>query len=331
MSSLPVWTDHIIISHKSLYQLYPAAEHLSPPSTTSRLSDSEVSEPDFEADSHGLNTKEKAKTRAWIRQEAASLSGKCCLMNFFANLKCVFYSGNSMGSSSSPPPRDRIRRDISPKSGEGGAGARPGHAETAQNRQIAYSGAMRAAPVRRRLPQVPMRGRGGRGMGQGPTQGRGQFLSMDRGHKRQVHGRPQPGYSGNSGYSDTEMLSEMGDSWAAERHRQRLDRLRLVRDHGDTMTPSTGAGPGTSAFLETQSLASEPQFSRGQFSDQHSYGGWSWRYGLNDGGWDKGGGGGYMSDVASVCGYTSDTGYRPSDRNYPPPPVHATNTSTGIR
>ena len=83
----------------------------------------------------------------------------------------------------------------------------------------------------------------------------------------------------------------------------------------------------SSAFLETQSLASEPQFSRGHFSDQQSYGGWSWRYGLNDGGWDKGGG--YMSDTASVCGYTSDTGgYRGA---HPPPPVHATNTSTGIR
>ena len=78
MSSLPVLTDHIIIRNKSYYHLYPAAEHLSPPTTTSRLSDSEVSEPDFEADSHGLNTKEKAKTRAWIRQEAASLSGNGC-------------------------------------------------------------------------------------------------------------------------------------------------------------------------------------------------------------------------------------------------------------
>ena len=86
MSSLPVWTDHIIISHKSLYQLYPAAEHLSPPSTTSRLSDSEVSEPDFEADSRGLNTKEKAKTRAWIRQEAASLSGTNCHLNLLQTL-----------------------------------------------------------------------------------------------------------------------------------------------------------------------------------------------------------------------------------------------------
>ena len=104
------------------------------------------------------------------------------------------------------------------------------------------------------MAQVPTRGRGGRG--QGAVQGRGQVLSMDRGHRRQVHGRPQPGYSRNSGYSDTEMLSEMGDSWAAERHRystqfsstgvqrqsyrQRLDRLRLERDHGSTATPGTG-------------------------------------------------------------------------------------------
>ena len=89
------------------------------------------------------------------------------------------------------------------------------------------------------------------------------------------------------------------------------------------MTPSTSRGQ----FLETQSLASEPQFSRGQFSDQQSYGGWSWKYSI-DGGWDgRSERGGYMSDTQSVCGYTSDTGYRPSDRNYPPP-VHATSTTT---
>ena len=92
------------------------------------------------------------------------------------------------------------------------------------------------------------------------------------------------------------------------------------------MTPSTAVDRG--AYLETQSLASEAQFSRGQFSDQQSYGGWSWRY-PGDGGWAGGPNerGGYLSDSQSVCGYTSDTGYRPSVRNYPPPPVHATNTS----
>ena len=54
--------------------IFIATEHLSPPSTTSRLSDSEVSEPDFE-DGLGATKAEKAKNRAWARQEAASLSG----------------------------------------------------------------------------------------------------------------------------------------------------------------------------------------------------------------------------------------------------------------
>ena len=87
------------------------------------------------------------------------------------------------------------------------------------------------------------------------------------------------------------------------------------------MTPSTGVDRG--AYLETQSLASEAQFSRGQFSDQQSYGGWSWRSQLGGQSERRG----YMSDTQSVCGYTSDTGYRPSDRNYPPPPIHATSTA----
>ena len=213
-----------------------------------------------------------------------------------------------MGSSSSPPPLDRIKRDISPKSQQ--QGPRPS--------QIAYSGALRQPPSsRRRLPQVPPRG-GGRGMGPGPR-GRGQFSSMDRGQppRRQMYGRPQTGYSGNSGYSDTEMLSEQ-DTWAAERHRQRLDRLRLERDGGtSTMTPGTGGAAAAYTNIDTQSLASGV----GGFSDQQSYGGWSWRSQLGPGQ------SGYMSDSQSVCGYTSDTGYRPSDRNYPPPPIHATSTS----
>ena len=113
-----------------------AADHLSPPSTTSRLSDSEVSEPDFD-ESLGFTKADKAKNRAWVRQEAASLSG-------------------SLGSSSSPPPHDRVKRDISPKSVDlgglpSGASRYP---EVAQNRQIAYSGALRGPPTRRRLPQV---------------------------------------------------------------------------------------------------------------------------------------------------------------------------------
>ena len=112
------------------------ADHLSPPSTTSRLSDSEVSEPDFEDPSRGFTIADKAKNRAWVRQEAASLSG-------------------SLGSSSSPPPHDRVKRDISPKSVDlGGLPSGIRYPEVAQNRQIAYSGALRGPPSRRRLPQV---------------------------------------------------------------------------------------------------------------------------------------------------------------------------------
>ena len=112
-----------------------AADHLSPPSTTSRLSDSEVSEPDFD-ESRGFTIADKAKNRAWVRQEAASLSG-------------------SLGSSSSPPPHDRVKRDISPKSVDlGGLPSGARYPEVAQNRQIAYSGALRGPPSRRRLPQV---------------------------------------------------------------------------------------------------------------------------------------------------------------------------------
>ena len=71
-----------------------------------------------------------------MRQEAASLSG-------------------SLGSSSSPPPHDRVKRDISPKSVDlGGLPSGIRYPEVAQNRQIAYSGALRGPPSRRRLPQV---------------------------------------------------------------------------------------------------------------------------------------------------------------------------------
>ena len=53
---------------------------MSPPNNSSRLSDSEVSDPDF--DERGLaNMTEKAKARAWARQEAASLSGMITLVN----------------------------------------------------------------------------------------------------------------------------------------------------------------------------------------------------------------------------------------------------------
>ena len=304
--------DHI---QQSLFSerdhiLSTAAEHLSPPNTNSRLSDSEISEPDFDADSLGLTEEEKAKARAWARQEATSISG------------------NSMGSSASPPPQETIRDPgrLLSKTHKAKPSANPGP-ETRSIYPGARGGAPRAAPHRRRLPQVPVRGRG---MAVGRGRARGGFYSMERG-RRQMHGRPQPGYSGTSGYSDTEMLSErleeQESSWAAERHRQRLDTLRLERDGhrlggmsdtqslfsetARTQSMVGGFSPEKSAkrfggvgggYLETQSLLSEPQ-GRG-------YTGW------NSQGYNEPGSGarGFLTEQS---GYTSDTGYRPSDRNYP--------------
>ena len=279
-----------------------AAEHLSPPNTNSRLSDSEISEPDFEGDSLCFMEEDKAKARAWARQEAASLSG------------------NSLGSSASPPPQDLDQGRLLSKTQKVKSSTNPGLGKGPEPRREFYPGAG-AAPHRRRLPQVPVRGRGV-AMGRGRGRGRGGFYSMERG-RRQMYGRPQPGYSGASGYSDTEMLSERQEEqelgWAAERHRQRLDTLRLERDgkrtggvsdtqslFSDTTRTVRGfsdtqsiAGdkryPG-GGYLETQSLLSEPQ-GRG-YQDQGSYSGW---------------GGSLASEVRrEQSGYTSDTGYRPS-------------------
>ena len=291
----------------------PPSDHLSPPSTTSRLSDSEISECDFD-DSYGLSRDRKARHRGWQGQEAASLSG------------------NSLGSSSSPPPDQEYtadrqsRRDISPNA----AGRNPGHNPGHGGRGI-Y--AARASPQRRRLPQIPPRGFGmdavGRGGGQGKHFG-DQFNSMDRG-RRQQFGRPQhTGCSGNSGYSDTEMLSERHDDrdTYAERHRQRLDRLRLERDRqltgGPGLQRQTGYNlpprPGgysnpRGGFSDTQSLVSEPR-TRG-FSDTQSLGGYS-----SDRGHQRPGtytdtqsliseprGRGF-SDTQSLAGYASDRGYQ---------------------
>ena len=295
-----------------------AAEHLTPPTTNSRLSDSEISEPDFEGDSLCFTEEDKAKARAWARQEAASLSG------------------NSLGSSASPPPPELDSARLLSKSHKVKPASNPGPAKGAEPRRDFYPLAA-AAPHRRRLPQVPVRGRGvalGRGRGRGRA--RGGFYSMERG-RRQMYGRPQPGYSGASGYSDTEMLSERQEEqelgWAAERHRQRLDTLRLERDGhrlgglsdtqsvysdttrtvrgfsdtqsmaGDKRYPSSGAGvSGGGGYLETQSLLSEPQ-GRG-------YSGWAGE------GRVRGEQSGYTSDTGHSQGWSRPGNYnRDTDRD----------------
>ena len=181
-------------------------------------------------------------------------------------------SGNSLGSSSSPPPDQEFgaRRDVSPKSGSvvGRNTQRPYASSTA------YPSSTSAQPARRRLPQVPPLPRG---------RGRGGFFSMDRG-RRQLYGRPQPGgYSGNNGYSDTEMLNERHEDLnAAERHRQRLDRLRQERDQGGhALGPMMGEPPqGRLPQRPSGYAMSEPggirdQGLRGPYSETSSQqGGW---------------------------------------------------------
>ena len=192
------------------------SDHLSPPNATNRLSDSEISEGDYGEESMFATRERKAMARSWQTGDAASLSG------------------NSLGSSSSPPPDQEFganRRDVSPKSGVVARNTQRPYASS-----TAYPSSTSAQPARRRLPQVPPLPRG---------RGRGGFFSMDRG-RRQIYGRPQPGgYSGNSGYSDTEMLNERHEDLnAAERHRQRLDRLRQERDQGgNAVGPMMGELP----------------------------------------------------------------------------------------
>lgn len=215
----------------------PPADHLSPPSTTNRLSDSEVSEGDFNEESYGGGgaRDRKSWSRGWQTQDAASLSG------------------NSLGSSSSPPPDQEFgaRREVSPRARGRGNPHPPG----------STSGSISG---RRQLPQIPPRGYAARG--------RGGLLSMDRG-RRQLHGRPQPGYSRNSGYSDTEMLNERNDdSHTGERHRQRLDRLRQERDQGQGAGIMTGVPPQGGLPSRPSGYAmSEP----GGFRDQVPRGGYS--------------------------------------------------------
>jgi hypothetical protein len=197
--------------------------HLSPPSTTSRHSDSEVS--DFD-EAFGL----ARRGRSFPGQEAASLSG------------------NSLGSSSSPT----AEQECSTRSGQPPSQNRkmPVLHPSASHRGL-YAGrpSMRISPQRRRLPQIPRKGyevddrplvTGGMGSGQnwsssasyaGSYRGEGKFNSMERG-KRIAYGKQPGNYGGNSGYSDTEMLSERHDDRDTylERHKNRLDRLRRERD-----------------------------------------------------------------------------------------------------
>jgi regulating synaptic membrane exocytosis protein 2 len=197
-------------------------DHLSPPSTTSRHSDSEVS--DFD-EAFGLGR----RGRSLPGQEAASLSG------------------NSLGSSSSPTAdHDYTARGGGPTSGPG----RKIPVINSNSRGL-YAGRppMRISPQRRRLPQIPRKGyevddrplvTGGTGGGRnwsssasyaGSYRGEGKFNSMERG-RRMAYGKNSSNYGGNSGYSDTEMLSERHDDRDTylERHRTRLDRLRRERD-----------------------------------------------------------------------------------------------------
>ena len=198
--------------------LNKALDHLSPPSTGSRVSDSEISDLD---ESFGLSRDKLRRPPGWQAPEAASLSG------------------NSMGSSSSPPPEHEFQNPISdfsrnPNFGKRGVYNRP---------------PMRTSPQRRRLPQIPKQGienelakRGGRGWSSsascaGSFRGEGRYHTVERGRRNNI-GRPE-GRQGNSGYSDTEMLSERHDDRDTymERHKNRLDRLRRERDqsvHGQS-------------------------------------------------------------------------------------------------
>jgi len=204
--------------------------HLSPPSTTSRHSDSEVS--DFD-EAFGL----ARRGRSLPGQEAASLSG------------------NSLGSSSSPTAEHDYTR-----SGQQSSQTRkmPVLHPSAGNRGL-FTGRppMRISPQRRRLPQIPRKGyevddrplvTGGTATGPnwsssasyaGSYRGEGKFNTMERG-RRIAYGKPPGNYSGNSGYSDTEMLNERHDDRDTylERHKNRLDRLRRERDQQAASTSS---------------------------------------------------------------------------------------------
>ena len=207
-----------------------AADHLSPPSAGSRKgSDSEHS--DFD-DSFGLKREKLRKQAGWQGQEAASLSG------------------NSMGSSSSPPPEHEFSNPMQEFSGNPN-NRKPHYAQnpvTGRGGLFTNRPPLRTSPQRRRLPQIPQKGfekqeflpPGGRGAGRGWSssssnagsyRGENRYHSMERG-KRNNYGHSMSNFSGNSGYSDTEMLSERHDDRDTymERHKNRLDRLRRDRD-----------------------------------------------------------------------------------------------------
>ena len=221
-SGLPEHLKQTLVMERENPAMPP--DHLSPPSTTSRHSDSEVS--DFD-EAFGLGR----RGRTLPGQEAASLSG------------------NSLGSSSSPTADHEYTTRVGPSSSQNRK--IPVIQPNSSNRGL-YSGGrppMRISPQRRRLPQIPRKGyevddrpliSGGTGTGRnwsssasyaGSYRGEGKFNSMERG-RRVAYGKQASDYSGNSGYSDTEMLSERHDDRDTylERHKTRLDRLRRERD-----------------------------------------------------------------------------------------------------
>ena len=228
-SGLPEHLKHSLFIEREHYGKKPV-DHLSPPSTGSRFSDSEIS--DFD-ESQGFSRENISRKKGWQGQEAASLSG------------------NSLGSSSSPPPEHDFsvdRNSLQDFSGVPHSRASHFGANVSKRGLFNARSAMRTSPQRRRLPQIPQKGletdnglpgglRRGRGWSSSAScagsirGGEGRYHSMERG-KRNNFGRPVGNYRGNSGYSDTEMLSERHDDRDTylERHKNRLDRLRRERD-----------------------------------------------------------------------------------------------------
>ena len=212
-------------------QIKKPADHLTPPGAGSKLgSDSEHS--DFD-DSFSLKREQLRKQAGWQGQEAASLSG------------------NSLGSSSSPPPDHEYSTDRNPMQEFSGNPhqRKPHYAQNTATGRGLYTNRppLRTSPQRRRLPQIPQKGfenlpPGGRGGGggrgwsssssyAGSNRGESRYHSMERG-KRNNFGRSPGNYAASSGYSDTEMLNERHDDRDTymERHKNRLDRLRRERD-----------------------------------------------------------------------------------------------------
>ena len=255
-SGLPEHLKHSLFLEREAHGNKPT-DHLSPPSTGSRLSDSEHS--DFD-DSFGANSQKGRRSKGWQGQEAASLSG------------------NSLGSSSSPPPDHDFSMDRNPLHDFTGNPHQrnPHYAQNVGKRGLFTARPpIRTSPQRRRLPQIPQKGfendeglppgmRGGRGWSSssscagGSTRGEGRYHSMERG-KRNNFGRHTGNYRGSSGYSDTEMLSERHDDRDTymERHKNRLDRLRRERDQ--SRDQAMGLGQGYSNYETGRTLPKEPR------------------------------------------------------------------------